>query len=162
MDPRQEHEFHRANLQGQAQEDSNAPETLKYVSEPEDIDSPIESLGWINSKSTSTSNFTDEDVRSKEWLLEIHQTIARMDRPPEYGISGHLRAFVLGDVDAYETPLSPSERLETEGYTEIGKEAFTRSKEGWGVETSTRDTKESIVRGEDKPGNGGLLGKIKK
>lgn len=154
-------EFHRANL-SQGPDDSNAPETLKYVSEPEDIDSPIEALEWINSKSTSTANLSEEDVRSKPWILEIHQLIARMDRPPEYGIHGHLRAFVLGDVEAYEQPMTPGERLEVEGYTEIGKEAFTRSKEGWGVETSTRDTKESIVRGEDDGGGGGILGRLKR
>ena len=50
---------------------------------------------------------------------------------------------------------------ETEGYTEIGKEATTRSKEGWGVETSTRDTKESIVRNDEETGKGGILGRIR-
>lgn len=151
---------HTANLQGQ--QDTNAPETLKYVSKPEDIDSPIEALEWINSKSTSTANLSEEDVRSKEWVLEYHQLMARMERPPEYGITGHLRAYVYDDVQEYKKPLKSSETLEVEGYTEVGKEASTRSKEGWGVETSTRDTKESIVRDDEQSsGGGGILGRFR-
>jgi len=157
----QRRQIHMSQATGPAG-DSNAPETLKYVSKPEDIESPIEALEWINSKSTSTANFDPEDVRSKEWVLEYHQLMARMERPPDYGISGHLRAFVYDDVSEYRKPLKPSERLEVEGFTEVGKESSTRSKDGWGVETSTKDTKESIVRGEDQNGSGGILGRLKR
>jgi hypothetical protein len=142
--------------------DSNAPETLKYVAEPEDIDSPIEALEWINSKSTSTANLEPEDVRSKEWVLEYHQLMARMERPPTYGIKGHLRAYVYDDAEEYRKPLKSADKIEVEGFTEVGKESSTRSKGGWGVETSTRDTKESIVRDENESGGSGLLGKLKR
>jgi len=153
-------QLHSGNLQGPG--DTNAPETLKYVSKPEDIDSPIEALEWINSKSTSTANLSEEDVRSKEWVLEYHQLMARMERPPEYGVTGHLRAYVYDDVSEYKKPLKSSETLEVEGYTEVGKEASTRSKDGWGVETSTRDTKESIVRDDEQSGGGGgILGRFR-
>jgi len=156
-----EHNIHQTNLSAANGDGSNAPETLKYISEKEDIDAPLAPLEWINSKSTSTANLSEEDVRSKEWVLEIHQMLARMDKPPEYGIKGHLRAFVLGSEEAYEHPMSPDERIETEGYTELGKQAFTRSKGGWGTETATRDTKESIVRGKENGGGGGLLGRFR-
>lgn len=154
-------DFHRQQL-AQQTEGSNAPETLKYVSEPEDVDAPIEALDWMNSKATSTANLSQEDVQSKNWVVEIHQLIARMDKPPEYGIHGHLRAFVLDDADAYEQPMTPGDKLEVEGFTELGKEAFTRSKEGWGVETSTKDTKESIVRDQNQDANGGFLSRVRK
>lgn len=153
-------QYHQGNLQGAR--DTNAPETLKYVSKPEDIDSPLESLEWINSKSTSTANLSEEDVRSKEWVLEYHQLMSRMERPPEYGVTGHLRAYVYDDVDEYKKPLKSTEALEVEGYTEVGKESSTRSKDGWGVETSTRDTTESIVRDDDsKNSSGGILGRFR-
>lgn len=156
-----EHEVHTTNLAG-GKNGSNAPETLKYVSKPEDIDSPIEALEWINSKSTSTANLDPEDVRSKDWVLEYHQLMARFERPPDYGLAGHLRAYVLDDKNEWAEPLAPSDMLEVEGYTEIGKESTTRSKDGWGVETSTRDTRESIVRNDSEESGGGLLGRFKR
>lgn len=156
----QRRQIHMNQVSGQAG-NSNAPETLKYVSQPEDIDSPIEALEWINSKSTSTANFEPEDVRSKEWVLEYHQQIARMERPPTYGVKGHLRAYMYDDAGEFKMPLKAEEQLEVEGFTEVGKESSTRSKDGWGVETSTKDTKESIVRDEEQTGGrGGILGKF--
>jgi len=154
-------QYHSKNL-GMAQGDSNAPETLKYVSKPEDIDSPVESLEWINSKSTSTANLSQEDVTSKEWVVEYHRELAMMPYPPEYGVKGHLRAFVYDDAEQYRLPLDPDAKVETEGFMEVGKESSSRSKEGWGVETSTKDTKESIVRDEEQQNSGGgLLGRFR-
>jgi hypothetical protein len=154
---------HDQNLARHTDEDTKAPETLKYISEPEDsVDSPADSLSWINSKSASTANLSNEDVRSKDWVLEYHQLLSRMEHPPQYGLTGHLRAWAYDDRAEYRKPLSSSDLLETEGYTEIGKEATTRSKDGWGVETSTRDTKESIVRNDEDGGSGGILGRLRK
>jgi hypothetical protein len=152
-------QVHAANMQGV--EDSNAPETLKYVSKPEDIESPVEALEWINSRSTSTTNLSEDDVRSKEWVIEYHRLMAQQERPPAYGIVGHRRAFMYDDIDEYKLPLSPNKELETEGYSEIGKESSARSKEGWATETSTADTKESIMRDEtQEEGGGGILDRI--
>jgi hypothetical protein len=152
--------MHQSNF-GQPGE-SNAPETLKYVSQPEDIDSPVESLEWINSKSTSTANLSSEDVKSKKWIVEYHRELAITPFPPDYGVTGHLRAYMYDDADEYRMPLETDERVETEGFMEVGKESNTRSKDGWGVETSTRDTKESIVRDEEQQGgSGGLLGRFR-
>lgn len=153
---------HDNNLSRRTDEDTQAPETLKYISEPEEsVDSPTDALKWINSKSASTANLTEEDVRSKDWILEYHQLLSRMEHPPEYGLTGHLRAWAYDDTAEYRKPLSSSKLLETEGYTEIGKEATTRSKGGWGVETSTRDTKESIVRNDEESG-GGILARLRR
>lgn len=150
---------HATNLQRPG-DDDKTPETLKYISQPEEeIESPTEALEWINTKSASTANLNKEDVQSKPWILEYHQLLSRMEHPPEYGLSGHLRAWAYDAADEYRDPLSTSEMLDVEGFSEVGKLAITRSKDGWGVETSTKDTKESIVRDgkESKSGLRGLL-----
>lgn len=153
--------FHQTNL-GRMGDDDKAPESLKYISEPEEsVESPTDALEWINSKSASTANLSTDDVRSKDWVLEYHQLLSRMEHPPEYGLTGHLRAWAYDSIDEYRQPLASSDLLETEGYTEIGKEATTRSKEGWGVETSTSNTQESIVRDDKQSSKGGLLGRIR-
>jgi len=155
-----ERSIHQGNINSPG--DSNAPETLKYVSQPEDIESPVKSLEWINSRSTSTTNLSEEDVRSKEWVIEYHRLMAKAQRPPDYGITGHRRAWVYDDPEEYKMPLSPGDELETEGFSEIGKESSNRSKEGWATETATRDTKESIVRDDSEDdGSSGILGRIR-
>jgi len=162
IEDQREHEIHTGNLGRPDGNDDKAPQTLKYVSEPEDIDSPIDALEWINSKSASTANLDPEDVRGKEWVIEYFQLLGRLEHPPEYGLTGPLRAWAYDDKSEHKKPLKPSDRLQVEGYSEVGKEAKTRSKDGWGVETATRDTKESIVRGKDSDsGSGGLLGRLK-
>ena len=153
---------HDMNLGRAADDREDAPRTLEYISEPEEsVDSPTDALEWINSKSASTANLSKADVQSKGWVLEYHQLLSRMEHPPVYGLAEHLRAWAYDDREEWRKPLSSEEFLEIEGYTEIGKEATTRSKDGWGVETATRDTKESIVR-EDNDKSGGLLGKLRR
>lgn len=139
----------------------DAPETLKYVSEPEDIDSPSDALAWINSKSASTTNLSNEDVRSEEWVIQYFQLLARMNKPPHYGISGHRRAWAHGDLDAFERPLEPDDKLEFEGFAELGNLTTRKSEDGWGVETSTRDTTESIMRKDEAESNSGILGRFR-
>jgi len=161
MEEQREAQRHNANLQRPG-EDDKTPETLKYISQPEEeIESPTEALEWINTKSASTANLSDADVESKPWILEYHQLLSRMEHPPEYGLSGHLRAWAYDDSGEYREALDPQEMLDTEGFAEVGKLALTRSKDGWGVETATKDTKESIVRDGDNKA-GGLLGKLRR
>lgn len=160
MQEQYEKELHRGNL-GMG-EDSNAPETLKFVAKPEDIDSPIENFEWVNSRSTSTTNLDEEDVRSKEWVIEYHRRMSLLQHPPDYGVTGHLRAYVYDDPDEYKLPIDEGGKMGLEGFSEVGKESSMRSKDGWATETATRDTKESIVRDEnDTGGKGGLLGRIR-
>lgn len=144
---------HNANLQRPEDEDK-APETLKYISQPEEsVESPAGSLEWINTKSASTANLTDEDVRSKDWIIEYHQLMSRMRHPPSYGLTGHIRAWAYDDPHEELYPLSGEDLLTTEGFAEIGRESSTRSRGGWATETSTRDTKESIVHdGQENKG----------
>ena len=157
MEEQREAQRHNANLQRPG-DDDKTPETLKYISQPEEeIESPTEALEWINTKSASTANLSDADVESKPWILEYHQLLSRMEHPPEYGLSGHLRAWAYDDAQESREALDPSELVDTEGFAEVGKLALTRSKDGWGVETSTKDTKESIVRDGDRS-KGGIRG----
>jgi len=156
-----ERQLHQGNLQ-MGQDGSNAPQTLEYISKPEDIDAPVEEIEWINSRSTSTTNLEDEDVRSKEWVIEYHRRMAQLQSPPDYGVTGHLRAYVYDDENEYKRPLGESDKMGMEGYSEVGKESSMRSKGGWATETATKDTKESIVRDENNDGGrGGLLGRIR-
>lgn len=161
LEEQREHDIHTSRFREADRDGDDAPQTLKYVAEPEEIDAPLDELEWINSKSASTANLDSEDVRSKEWVLEYMQVLARLEHPPEYGLTGHVRAWAYDDKEEYKKPLKPSDLVDIEGYTEIGKESSTRSKEGWGVETATRDTKESIVRGKDNESSGGILGRLR-
>jgi hypothetical protein len=140
---------------------TGAPETLKYVSDPEDLDSPAEALEWINSKSASTTNLDHDDVRSKEWVVEYFQLLARMDKPPHYGVHGWRRAWARGDIDGREEPLEPGDALTFEGFGELGKLTTKKSEDGWGVETSTRDTKESIMRKDEQESSGGIIDRFR-
>lgn len=155
-----ERQVHSSALARKNQE-RDAPETLKYVSEPEDIDSPAEALAWINSKSASTTNLSNEDVRSEEWVIQYFQLLARMNKPPHYGISGHRRAWAHGDLAAFERPLEPDDKLEFEGFAELGNLTTKKSEDGWGVETSTRDTTESIMRKDDGESKSGWFGRFR-
>jgi len=157
----QERQMHQGNL-GAPAKDTNAPETLKFLAENGDEqEPPVDELKWLSTKSTSTAKFSSEDIRSREWIGEIHKEISTMSYPPVYGISGARRAFVYDDVEEFKAPIDASDRLAVEGYGEQAKESATRSEEGWGTEVATRDTKESIVRDEKESSAGGLWGKIK-
>lgn len=139
----------------------DSPATLQYISEPEDVETPVDAVSWANSKTASTANLSEEDVKSKSWVIEYHQLIGKCAHPPEYGLTGPLRAWAYDDYTEWRTPLDARDDLKLEGFSETAKEAKTRSKDGWGVETATRDTKESIVRGNESESGGGLLGRFK-
>lgn len=161
MQDQYEKQLHQGNLQIGG-ENSNAPETLKYVTKPEDIDSPIETIDWFNSRSASTTNLEDEDIRSKEWIIEYHRRMSLLQHPPDYGVTGHLRAYVYDDADEYKLPMNESSKMQVEGFSEVGKESSMRSKEGWATNTATAIRKESVVRDENEnSGRGGLLGRIR-
>lgn len=149
-----EHQVHQ-QLLSRVNGDTNAPEALKYISEGiEGIDSPSEVLKFINSKATTTTQLSENDVRSKEWVIEYLQLIDQMDRPPHYGVHGTLRAWARGDREAAKEPLEPGDAMEFESFSEMGKLATKKSEGGWGVETATKDTVETLQRKEErKKGN---------
>ena len=162
---REDQEVHQLNMQRREDDDRRAPETLKYIADPsEEVEPPVDGLDWVSSKSTSTSNLKEEDVRSREWVIEFMQLLSRLERPTTDGLSGHLRAYAFDDPEETDQPLSPSEKLRIEGAGEVGKEASTRARDGWATETATADTKESIVQTkDDEDGNtrGGLLSSMR-
>lgn len=158
----EEHNLHQMNMQRPPGQEGDDPATLAYISEPEDVDSEIDALDWLNSRTTSTANLSEEDVRSKEWVAEYHLLIAKTRYPPSYGLTGPWRAWAFDDADEQLDPLGPDTELELEGFSETSKEAKTRSREGWGVETATRDTKESIVRGKEQDSGGGILDRLRR
>lgn len=158
-------QLHQSNLGHPQEDDDRAPETLKFIAKPErKVEAPVEGLNWIASKSTSTANFEPEDVRSREWVMEYHSLLSPLEHPPKYGITGHLRAIVFDDFDEYKEPLTPEDYIKMEGMLEVGKENTSRSKRGWGVKETTRDTRESFVHNEDegRKARSGLLGRLKR
>ncbi len=58
-----------------------------------------------------------------------------------------LRAWAYDDKNEHKKSLKPSDRLQVEGYSEVGKEAKTRSKDGWGVETAPATPKNRLSVG---------------
>lgn len=157
----QEHQLHAAQLQT-AGEDTDTPRVLEYLSEVDDVaDLRDDSLDQLTSKLASTANLDDETVAGKEWVGELQALLWKCRFPPEYGARGAFRAWMYDDLDEYRDPLSPGDVVEKEGYLHNYTLALTRSKDFKGPEMATKDTKESIVRGKDKKGGGGILGRLK-
>jgi len=155
-----EQQLHAQHL-AQAGDDDKGPETTRYISE-EEADGPVRGLDWMLSKTASTTNLEDERVEGDEWQIEIAAMLSRAAYPPPYGLTGSWRAWAHDDLDAALPAIDELEDVELEGFKQRGKDARHRSKGGWGVETSTRDTKESIVR-DDRETNssGGLLSRLR-
>lgn len=157
----QEHQLH-AQAMGRPDDSDDGPATTRYISE-EEGDAPVDGLDWMLSKTASTTNLSEERVEGDEWELEIATLMARQGYPPSYGLFGPWRAWAHDDPAADLMPLEQLDRVKTEGYKKRGQDARHRSKDGWGVETSTRDTKESIVRdhSDEEGGGGGILGRFR-
>lgn len=142
-------------------DDEDGPATTRYISE-EDDDAPVDGLAWMLSKTASTTNLTEERVQGDEWELEIATLLSLQAYPPSYGLTGSWRAWAHADPSADRRPLEQLDRVGVEGFKKRGKDARHRSKDGWGVETSTRDTKESIVRDDrEESGGGGILSRLR-
>lgn len=142
-------------------DDDDGPATTRYISE-EDDDAPVDGLSWMLSKTASTTNLSKERVEGDEWELEIATLLSLQAYPPAYGLAGSWRAWAHDDPAADRKPLEQLDRVQTEGFKKRGKDARHRSKDGCGVETSTRDTKESIVRdNREDSGGGGILSRLR-
>jgi hypothetical protein len=156
----QKHQLH-AQALSRPDDDDDGPATTRYISE-EDGDAPVDGLEWMLSKTASTTNLSEERVEGDEWELEIATLLSKQAYPPSYGLYGPWRAWAHDDPAADLMPLEQLDRVQTEGFKKRGQDARHRSKDGWGVETSTRDTKESIVRdhSDDDGSSGGILGRF--
>lgn len=151
-------ELHARSLFSESQQ--NDPATLKYVTEYDDLpDLPTEALGFLNSKVVSTANLTEEQVESVEWFKELTLLRYRAAHPPRYGLTGLARAFALNDASEYRKPLSETDKIKMEGTGWISELAATRSEDFKGVETTTSDTKESIIN-ETGGDGGGIRGRL--
>lgn len=155
-----ERQVHQGNLQV-GDGGATGPEVLEYVSKLDGVDTPVESVDWMNNPSASTTKLSEEDTKSREWEIEFYLTMAPQGHPPKEGVTGALRAYVYDEPGESKTPLSQEELMELLGYGTTGKDSAKRSEGGWATETSTRDTNESIIRDDNGDGGrSGLLGRF--
>lgn len=148
-------EMHARNVVSDRNRDD--PKTLKYLAETDAIpELSDDTLEYLLHKNISTANLSEAESRAIEWENQIAILKRGISHPPEYGVTGYLRAYAFQDMDQYKTPIDASERIKQEGLATLSKLAATRSEEFIGVDTTTRDIQESIVSDPDESG-GGLL-----
>lgn len=149
-------EMHARNLSTQGKDDN--PKTLEYLAETDEgPELRDDSLDHLLHKNISTANLTEAEVRGIEWENEIAMLRRLQEYPPTYGITGYLRAFAFQDIDAYREPIDSIERIKQQGLGTLSKLAATRSEEFIGVDTSTRDTQETIVNDSESDDSGGMV-----
>lgn len=155
-----EHQMHAHNI-GQPPSDTD-PKTLKYVSEIDDgPELRDDAMNYQHSRVVSTANLEDTDVEGIEWHTEIAMLRRRQAYPPKHGITGIARAFAMDSADEYREPMGPIDTIKHEGHGFLTQLAGTRSEDFIGVETSTSETRESIISGTDESG-GGIRGRIRR
>lgn len=147
-------EMHARNIVSDRNTDD--PRTLKYLAETDEIPSlSDDTLDYLLHKNISTANLSELEARAIEWENEIAMLRREQSHPPEYGITGYLRAYAFQDMDQYAQPIDSSERIKQQGLGMLSKLAATRSEEFIGVDTTTRDIQESIV--SEPNDSGGML-----
>ncbi|MFB6198899.1 MAG: hypothetical protein ABEI52_11645 [Halobacteriaceae archaeon] len=156
--------FHQNNLQGQSQQDGEAAEILRYLSNIDDL--PIEQddsvMGPLVSKLISTANLSAEQVKSNEWVFEYLLVLYLSLHPPKYGMHGDERAIAHDSREAKRPYLTSEERMQIEAFIQIDKMAVTRSEEMKLTEEATRNVSESVVHEEgESSSGGGILGRIR-
>jgi len=164
-----EHSIHGQNLGAGGNEwsEQDKAEVLSQLSEIDDLpysdDDGDEILSQLTSQIASTTNISEEDVRSKEWVFEIIRELHLQRYPPEYGMRGYFRAYVKDDASAYRQPLDDDEEARVEAFLDNAKRVLTRSEEAKVIEESTRSVSESVLRDktEESSGSGGLLGRFR-
>lgn len=154
-------QWHSQNFGRQNQEEGQAAEILRYISDIDDLpisrDDPV--MGQLISKLVSTANLTKEQVKSNEWVLEYLLVLYLSKHPPKYGMHGVERAIAHDDPQEAIEYLSAEDRMQLESFIQIDKLAFTRSEGFKAVEESTRNVNESVVRDDSKQADsGGLRG----
>lgn len=148
-------EMHARNIVSDRNRDD--PKTLKYLAESDSIpELSDDTLEYLLHKNISTANLSEAESRAIEWENQIAILKREISHPPEYGVTGYLRAYAFQDMDEYKTPIDASERIKQEGLATLSKLAATRSEDFIGVDTTTRDIQESIVSNPEESG-GGLL-----
>lgn len=156
-----EHQMHAHNM-GQSSQDKD-PKTLKYLSDIDDgPELQDDSLEYQHSRVISTANLEEEEVDGIEWHTEIALLRRRQAFPPKHGVTGIARAFAMDSADSYRNPMDQMDTIKHEGHGFITMLASTRSEEFIGVETTTSDTRESIISGGSNDSTGGIRGRIRR
>jgi hypothetical protein len=146
-----------------AQSDGSGAEVLRQLSEIDDLPTfPGATLDQFVSKIISTSNLSEEDIKSDEWVREYILLLYKSQFPPDYGLTGHARAYALDDSSEKRDPLDGTLNTQIEAFKHTSGLALTRSEDMEATKEATRTIAESIARDEsrDDSGSGGLLGKI--
>lgn len=148
-------ELHARNFVADKNRDD--PKTLKYLAETDNIPTlSDDTLDYLLHKNISTANLNEAEARAIEWENEIAMLRREQAHPPDFGVTGYLRAYAFQDMDEYKMPIGQEERIKQQGIGMLSKLAATRSEEFIGVDTTTRDIQESIVSNPDES-SGGLL-----
>lgn len=156
------HQMHARNI-GQPKDGSDAAEILRYLAEIDDLPIDPESdpmLGQLVNKVTSTANFSPEEVKSEQWVMEYLLILYLSKYPTSRGMHTHERAIAHDDMSAYRKPIDAEKRAEIEAFLSSGRKALSRSEDFKAVEESVRTVSESVLRDESKEeeSKGGLRG----
>lgn len=158
-------QYHNGNLQGQQQEAGERAQVLNILSEIDDLpmdpeDDPI--LGQFISKLTSTTNLSEAQVTSNEWVREYLLLLHQCQFPTPDGCHGSWRGWAHGDAEAAKEPLQPKKGLIHESITTSSKLALQRSEDAKVMEEGARQVNESIVNDDDEQtSGGGILGRLR-
>lgn len=146
-----------------AQNDGSGAEVLRQLSEINDLPTfRGKTLDQFVSRVISTSNLSEEDIMSDEWVREYLLLLYKSQFPPDYGLTGHARAYALDEKSEKREPLDPQEGTEMEAFKHVSGLALSRSEDMTATKEATRTIAETLSRDEtsDDSGGSGLLGKL--
>lgn len=155
---------HATMQQAMADDDgSEAGEVMRYISEIDDVPMPEgDTLRQFFSKVESTSNLSNEDIRSDEWVKEYLLMRWKHQYPPEQGLTGVMRGVAFDDQSEERSPVGQTKKTNAEGAKHIAQHAISRSEDMKAVEESTRTIAETVRHdNDDSGGGGGILGMIR-
>lgn len=157
-------QMHGQNIGKPEQDDEKAGEVLEQLSKIDDLPEEVqedEIVGQFFSRLVSTSNLSQADLRSNEWVREYLCILWLCRHPPKDGMYGTDRAWVHDDINEYVEPVTAEKRMKVEASMLSARNAATRSEDAKVIEESTRTVNQSIVSDErSNSGSGGILGKL--
>jgi len=164
LDRQRRQQLDNANLQRQADNGSNVRvlEQLSNLSDLPTQPQDDETVGQFASRVVSTTNLSDDEVKSYEWMKEVVVLLYLATMPEKEGVHGVWRGWCEGDMSKEVEAISPQKRAELESFIRSTNLAVKRSRDAKVIEEGSRDVRESIVddgEGEDG-GSSGILGKI--
>lgn len=152
------HSMEQTALQHAANDDKQGGEILRQLSEIDDLpEFEGRTLNQFVSKVISTSNLSEEDLASDEWVREYVLMMYHAQFPPEYGLTGHARAYALDDKAEKRDPLDAETTVEAEMFKHTSGLALTRSEDMAATKEATRTIAETLSRDGSEEKEGGLL-----